>query len=170
MPAMLPNRHLSEVRYEIFGRSAGVSKVTANPVDLCLAVIKNIANWYAWGVFDWVFGERIEVHCQDVPNILDTKCETRVGSSSQRIGAYALSETTSQIVICPGFYDHPTLDEATEEVKKVEWRRKDTAWMKTRGHLFFHEMTHLARITETKTGTNMEANERMTELYPVSET
>lgn len=32
-----------------------------------VAVINNIANWYAWPVFDWIFGSRIEVHCVDLP-------------------------------------------------------------------------------------------------------
>ncbi|KAI9715088.1 MAG: hypothetical protein M1812_006206 [Candelaria pacifica] len=126
------------------------SSFDAKPA-LIRTVINNIHNWYAWGIFDWVFGERIEVYCQDVPNTLNLQCITQIGNSAQRIGAYALSEKSSQIVFCPPFFDHPTLAEVTTNLKNDKTIAKNPFHMKSRAHIFFHEMTHLARITETST-------------------
>ncbi len=122
-----------------------------------VAVINNIANWYLWRVFDWIFGSRIEVHCVDIPNQKNVKCTTKIGTSVQRIGVYALSENGAQIVFCPPFFDHPSLDQVEANLRGDPPNQKDLAWMKSTAHIFFHEMTHLTVIEGTSSGITPQA-------------
>ncbi|KFY32373.1 hypothetical protein V493_00257 [Pseudogymnoascus sp. VKM F-4281 (FW-2241)] len=63
---------------------------------------------------------------------------------SGKIGAYALSENGSVIVLCEPFFQVPSLAMVKANLDgPLKDRRKDLRWMKNQGAVFLHEMTHL---------------------------
>ncbi|KAF4637554.1 hypothetical protein G7Y89_g527 [Cudoniella acicularis] len=134
-----------EIRY--FGADIAPSN---DPKPLLVrTVISNIANWYPWPIFDWIFGKRIEVSCIDLPNKTKLTCETQIGNQRQKIAAYALSENGAQIVFCELFFNHLTLDQVQSNLQNDPIAQKDLTQKKSSAHVMFHEMTHLTIITQT---------------------
>jgi hypothetical protein len=134
----------------IRSKSTSPKKSYANV--LTLAVINNIANWYAWPIFDWIGGKRIEVSCVDLPNTSNLQCTTKIGNQNQRIAAYALSENGAQIVFCELFFNHLHLAQVESNLQVIPGNQKDLTQMKSTAHVMFHEMTHLAVISNTDSG------------------
>jgi hypothetical protein len=112
------------------------------------AVFNNAAAWWPLFFFDWIWGRRIEVRCQEVPNQDRVSC-----ANNGAFMAYTRNETGLQIVFCPTFFQNYDSDDLVsldvQRAKldgKYKAHQKDVRYMRTVGHIFFHEMTHLAII------------------------
>ena len=55
----------SALGVRFFGQQSGIG---TNQAGYIRSVYTNIAQWYPWPIFDWLFGKRIEVRCTDVEN------------------------------------------------------------------------------------------------------
>jgi hypothetical protein len=111
-------------------------------------VFKNAAGWWPWFFFDWIWGRRIEVRCQEVPNPNGVSC-----ANNGAFLAYVRNENGPQIVFCPTFFqNYKSKGLLSLKARKAELdgpdaaHRKDLRYMKTLGHIFLHEMTHLAIV------------------------
>ncbi|RDL35318.1 SGNH hydrolase [Venustampulla echinocandica] len=116
--------------------------------SLIYGIMQNAANWWPWYPWDWFFGSRIEVYCEvDQPTKSDTSCNSQLPGQPGTVGAYATNlNGRAKIVFCRSFFAQPSLDEVKAELDKFPGRQKDLGWMKTRAHIFFHEMTHLSIV------------------------
>ena len=117
-------------------------KFKLHPLTDLLDVIYNIRQWYPWPVFDWIWGRRIEVRCEDVEN----RCVGKI--NGRPIGAYA-SNTDSgpKITFCDSFWEHPNLAQRRKDLDGTPDWRKHIGNFKTQGEIFLHEMTHLLVIS-----------------------
>jgi hypothetical protein len=116
-------------------------------IMVSLAVFNTAASWWPLFFFDWIWGRRIEVRCDEVVNNDGVSCKNNAA-----FVAYVRNENGPQIVFCPTFFTNYnsggllSLDAQKERLDDDKARQKDLRYMRTLGHIFFHEMTHLAII------------------------
>jgi hypothetical protein len=104
------------------------------------AVYGNARNWYPWLIFDWLWGKRIHVSCDDTYNMCNGK-----------VGAYAKNlESGPLITFCPPYFEdyaYPSLDERKAYLDANPSSQKDIKSYGTKGQIFLHEMMHLEVIS-----------------------
>jgi hypothetical protein len=113
-------------------------------------VFRNAANWYPWFFWDWIGGGKIQVYCEvDQPNKENVKCATTIPGESGSVAAYISNlNKKSVIVFCAPFFTLRSLDQVKKDLDAVPSKQHDATWMKSTGHAFFHEMTHLSVIED----------------------
>ncbi|KAK4501314.1 hypothetical protein PRZ48_007122 [Zasmidium cellare] len=133
------------------------------------------AHWWQPWWLDWLFGKNIDVNCVDIENKSKNTCK----SLGPFAGGYAVSERGPQIVFCPILFRSCSLVDggspgnpsdpdgetyaqlacSLDQTKAyLDIQSDDTkhnqGWYENRGRVFFHEMVHLAVISNTDTADN----------------
>jgi hypothetical protein len=88
--------------------------------NISAAVFREIAGWYPSYPFDWIWGRRIKVYCEeDQKNERGWTCSSKVPGQRGSLGAYVVNEEgKSKIVLCKPFFGIPTLGRV-EKISKT---------------------------------------------------